>query len=70
MDLEAEEMRNALIEWVKEDDNFFSFIMWCLATGIRQAMEDMEKGVEDENTQALKQIYSKLDLSKLKSLMH
>ena len=67
MERELEEMRDAFTEWMKEDDNFFSFVVVCIGEGVRMSMEDMEKGEDSELARAFKQVYEKITELNFKS---
>ena len=70
MKSEGEELREELITWIMEDNDFFYFIMWCFGTGIRQTLDEMEKGSDDEIVQTFKRFYNKLDIKKFTSILH
>ena len=67
MEYEAEAMRDEIIRWIKEDDDFYSFILLCFGNGLRKAMEDIENGIDNEETELFKMMYKNLDLA---SFMH
>lgn len=48
--------REELAESIKEDEDFFFFIIWCLGIGIRKMWEDIDRGVDNRATQRFKKL--------------
>ena len=48
--------REELADSIKEDEDLFSFIMWCLGIGIRKMLEDIDRNVDNKATQRFKKL--------------
>ena len=59
MEHEAEEIKKGLLNTINEDEDFFSFVFWCLLYGIRK-MEGVDEEIDKEAFEIYKRIRSKL----------
>ena len=48
--------REELADSIKEDEDLFFFIIWCLGIGIRKMREDLDRGVDNRATQRFKKL--------------
>jgi len=48
--------REELADSIKEDEDLFFFIIWCLGIGIRKMWEDIDRAVDNIETQRFKKL--------------
>jgi len=55
-----DELREAIANLIKDDDDFYYFVMWSFGTCLRQISKEAEEGRDDEPVKAYKKFYAKL----------
>lgn len=55
MDPKAEELKRGLLATIDEDEDFFSFVIWCLLYGIRK-IEGTDEKIDKETFELYKRI--------------
>jgi hypothetical protein len=56
--------RKELAETIKEDEDFYYFVNWCLKIATRKIVKDVDRGVENITTERFKKLDGIYELRK------